>query len=158
MKAPYLIVRRTPYEEPYHTHLYFCASNGVFTAAVDMYCKVDDLADIGAALKAFPAKLPDEYFYEYGSLKPDDEMYRYFRLRFYTLDHAGHCAMQFTANLRDDEPYEGVSTFSFKADPAAINRLGQLFETFHKLQHLELQWSPDGGRLFDHAQGSFNLP
>lgn len=155
MKTWYIHIRRIPYEEPYHTQLEFRASNGTFTGAMDFYCHVDDLADMAKSLKSFPAKPGDEYVYEYGSDEAGDRTYRYFRLRFYTTDQTGHCAVQFTVDLREEAPDEGVCTFSFRVEPSAIHRLGQLLENFHKLRHLELQWSPAGGALFEDYQQAF---
>ncbi len=155
MTPPYLIVRRFPYEEPHLTELEFRASNGSFSGAIDFFCGVEDLAEIGAALKVFPSKAQDEFVYEYGSDDPDNRDYRRFRLRIYAVDHAGHCAVQFYADVREKTPNEGVCTFSIRAEPAALHRLGQLFENFHKLEHLELQWSPSGGALFTEHQAEF---
>ena len=155
METPYIHIRRIPYEEPYHTQLEFRASNGTFAGVVDFYCNLDDLAEMATALKAFPAQSVDQYTYEYGSNEPGDRMYRYFRLRFYTTDHAGHCAVQFSVDLRNNAPEEGVCVFSFRVEPAAIHRLGQLLENFHKLQHLELRWSRAGGALFEDYQEQF---
>lgn len=154
----YLIVKRFPYEEPYHTQLEFKASNGLFTGRVDMYCNVSDLSEIGQALRLFPKQVGDEYCYSYGSNDPTDRYYCYFALKFYTIDSRGHCAVQFTVNLNQCEPEEGSCTFSIKAEPAAIGRLGELFETFATLQHLELHWSPSDGRLFKEYQSSVSLP
>lgn len=155
MKTPYIHIRRIPYEEPDNTQLEFRASNGTFAGVVYMYCNVDDLAEMATSLKSFPAQSVDEYAYEYGRDEPGDRMYRYFKLRFYTTDHAGHCAVQFSVNLREDAPEEGICVFSFRVEPAAIHRFGQLLENFHKLQHLELQWSPTGGALFEDYQDEF---
>jgi hypothetical protein len=152
MKTPYMHIRRIPYEEPHHIQLEFRASNGMFAGVVDIYCNVDDLKEMAKSLKSFPARSPDEYIYEYGSLEPAKRTYRYFKLRFYTTDHTGHCAVQFSVNLKDEAPDEGVCVFSFRVELSAIHRLGQLLDNFHKLQHLELQWSPAGGALFDDYQ------
>lgn len=152
MTTAYIHIRRIPYEEPYHLNLEFQASNGIFSGGLDLYCNSDDLLDIAQSLKTFPTKPADEFVYEYGENHPDDRMYRYFRLRFYTIDPSGHCAVQFTADTRTEEPDEGTCNFSFRVKPAAINRLGQLLETFHKLRHLELRWSPSGGDLYEDYQ------
>jgi hypothetical protein len=150
--GPMLIVRRHPYEEPYNTHLEFLASNGVFTGGTDIYCAVCDVAEIGSALGAFPANVGDEYKYEYGSPDPRANWARYFVLRASTIDRAGHCALQFTFNLNRPEPDEGACRFSIRAEAAAINRLGKLFEEFAKLRHVELRWSPTVDELHETHQ------
>lgn len=152
MADPFLTVRRRPYEEPYNTQLEFTVSNGVFGGRVDIYCNVDDLADIGRGLKDFSGKIGDEYRYEYGSESPAKRFYRYFLLRAYARDSLGHCAIQFAMNLNEVEPDEGICKLSIPAELMAINRLGTLFESFGKLQHVELRWSLRGGRLYDSYQ------
>ncbi len=152
MVDPFIIIRRRPYEEPYHTQLEITVSNGVFGGSTDIYCNVDDLAEIGCGLREFSAKISDDYRFEYGSENPATRFYRYFLLRAYALDSLGHCAIQFAMNLNEAEPNEGVCKLSIPAEPMAINRLGTLFESFGKLSHLELRWSPKHGRLYDNYQ------
>jgi hypothetical protein len=149
---PLLIVRRYPYEEPYHTQLEFVVSKGNFAGGTDIYCNVEDLKETGKALQNFPAQIGDEYRYEYGSENPEDRCYRYFLMRAYTTDGVGHCAVQFVINQNSVEPDEGVCRFSISADAASINRLGILFEKFHELRHLEFHWSPDEAELFEDYQ------
>jgi hypothetical protein len=150
--GPLLIVRRYPYEEPYNAHLEFLASNGTFTGATDIYCTLSDIVEIGRALKAFPASGGDEYKYEYGSPDPRANWARYFVLRAFTIDRVGHCALQFTINLNQAEPDEGACRFSIRVEAAGINRLGELFEEFAKLGHLELRWGPAVGKLHETHQ------
>jgi hypothetical protein len=149
---PLIIVRRFPYEEPYHTHLEFAVSNGTFGGNTDIYCGVHELKEIGDALQKFPAKIGDEYRYEYGSENPENPFYRYFVLRVYTIDSVGHCAIQFIINLNTDEPNEGICRFSISVEAASINRLGKLFEEFSKLEHLEFRWSLKETELFEEYQ------
>jgi hypothetical protein len=152
MRLPNLVVRRYPYEEPYHAQLEFTVSNGVFAGSTDIYCNVADIANIGHGLLAFPSKVGDEYVYEYGTEDPSARFYRHFVLRAYTIDGAGHCALQFAINLNQAEPKEGVCRFSMPVETSALNRLGKLFKVFAELQHLELQWSPASGTLYEHHQ------
>ena len=149
---PLIIVRRYPYEEPYHAHLEFVVSNGDFSGSTDIYCNVEDLKEIGQALQKFPAKVGDEYRYEYGSEQPEDRFYRYFMMRAYTTDSVGHCAVQFIINQNSHEPNEGVCRFSIRVEVASINRLGVLFEKFSELRHLEFRWSPDEAQLLEDYQ------
>jgi hypothetical protein len=151
MSAPFLIVRRHPYEEPHHTQLEFIVTNGTFSGATDIYCNVHDLASIGRALRAFPSHIGDQFVYEYGSEDPSANFYRHFIMRAYTTDAVGHCALQFAMNLNEAEPYEGVVRFSIEAEPSAISQLGELFTQFAELRHLELRWpSRDGGLYATH--------
>ena len=149
MRSPRIIIRRFPYEEPYHAHLEFELDNGLFRAKTDIYCNVGDIAAIGKGLLEFPSRVGDEYCYRYGSEDPKDNFYRFFPLRAYTIDLVGHCALQFAMNTNTQEPDEGSFRFSIRADPAALNRLGELFLHFGQLKHLEFVWSPTEGELYE---------
>ncbi len=139
----HIIIRRYPYEEPYHIHIEITASNGNFTASTDIYCNVEDLRVIGESLISFPQKIGDIYVYEYGSEDPTERWYRYFSLKAYTIDQSGHSALQIKINKNEKEPNEGIATFSIKSDPSEINILGKLFVEFSNLKHLELHWGID---------------
>lgn len=152
MQPPNLIVQWLPYEEPYHTQLEFTVSNGVFGGSTDIYCNVDEIANIGRGLQAFPSRVGDEYMYEYGTADPGAKFYRHVIMRAYTIDGVGHCALQFAINLNQAEPEEGVCRFSLPVEPAALNHLGELFEVFAQLRHLELQWSSTSGALYERYQ------
>lgn len=147
-----IIVKRYPYEEPYHTQIEFIVSNGVFSGRTDIYCNVEDLKEIGKSLQNFPNKIADEYIYEYGSEKPEDRNYRHFWLKVYTVDSLGHCAIQFNINNNTEEPEEGICRFSILAEASAVNNLGKLFEKFSELKHLEFRWSPDEFEIFETHQ------
>jgi hypothetical protein len=157
MLAPYIRVRRLPYEEPYHIQLEFTVSNGVFSGCTDIYGRVDTLTEIGNSLRQFPNKIGDEYRFEYGSEDPSVRFYRCFVMRAYTTSHRGYCNLQFMINQNKAEPNEGVCKFSItNIEPAALNRLGELFVTLSKLQHLELQWTLSDGNVYEHYQDSVN--
>lgn len=138
-----IIVKRHPYEEPYHLQLEFFVSNDGFSGTIDFYCNAEDLKEIGISLQNFPSKIDDEYRYELGSENPKDRWSMYFLMRAYTTDSVGHCAIQFAFNINAVEPNEGICRFSIRTDAAAINRLGVLFEKFSKLEDFEFEWSPE---------------
>ena len=147
MTLPFVTVRRYPYEEPYLVHLEFFASNGVFGGATDLYADPETIGHIGMGLQRFPARVPDQFVYEYGSDDPADRFYRHLGIRAYTVD----TALQFSIDRNATEPHEGVCRFSIPADAAALNRLGDLLVRFAELRHLELRWTPAlaGGELFE---------
>jgi hypothetical protein len=145
---PQIIVKRYPYEEPYHTQIEFFVSNGVFSGGTDIYCNVTDLSEIGKALQNFPKNIDDEYIYEYGSEKPEDRFYRHFWLKVYVISLLGRCAIQFHINNNTKEPNEGICRFSIIAEAAEVNNLGKLFEEFSRLNHLEFRWSQKESELF----------
>jgi hypothetical protein len=144
MKPIGIEIKRFPYEEPYHVHLFFSASNGVFDGFLEYYCNASDLKDIGKALRSFPKKVPNAYSCEIGSTRPEDNFAYHFALHAYTTDNLGHCALQVVIDNNQDRPYEGACRFSIKAEPAAINRLGKLLTDFAKLKHQQLNWTVSG--------------
>lgn len=156
MKGSRIIVKRYPYEEPHTLHVEFLISNNKITTTVDIYCNKDDLEKIGNSLKSFPRNIPDEYIYEYGSEDSDKKYYRFFKIRAYTVQQTGQCAIQFAINFNENEPNEGLSRFSiYPVEPMSFFRLGDLFISFSKLQHLEFWWSPNNiHELFDEYQNN----
>jgi hypothetical protein len=138
-----IIVKRYPYEEPYHLQLGFFVSNENFSGTAEIYCNAEDLKTIGIALQKFPSKLDDEYRYELGSENPKDRWHLYFLMRVYATDSVGHCAIQFAITINGDELNQRSCRFSIPAGAAAINRLGVLFEKFSKLEDFEFEWSPE---------------
>jgi hypothetical protein len=137
--VPCIVVQRFPYEEPYHAQLSIAASNGRYSGIIEIYCAVGQLRDIGIALTKFPAKIPDEYLFEYGSEDPKERWAYHLKLRASTVGSRGLSAIQFTMNLNREPPDEGRCCFSITpVEPAQIARLGRLFV-----------------RLEAHASGSF---
>lgn len=153
-----LNVKRQPYEEPYHTQLFVTVSNGQFAGTIDIYCNVEDIAEIGRGLRGFPTKIGDEFRYEYGSEAPGNRFYRYFLLRAYTVGGLGHCAVQVIINRNETGMNDSYCRFSFPVEANALNRLDALFEKFGKLEHMELDWSPSGGQLHENHQQPIGVP
>jgi hypothetical protein len=154
MKPPWIKVRRYPYEEPYHTHIFIWVSNGLFMGGTDFYCHVDDLQTIGEALQVFPRSVPDEYNYEYGGKRREGSGYfRYFLLRASTINRSGHCAIQVIIDLNEETPTGGNCEFSFHIEPLLLNRLGHLFSKLHRLEHGEFHWNNNSALIFeDHRE------
>jgi len=144
---PYIKITRNPYEEPYHLNLIIEASNGITSGKLEYYCNASDLTEISKSLINFPSRAPDEYLYELGSEKPEDRFAFYFKLKSYTVDSIGHCAIQLKMNNNSDCPDEEVCEFSVLADTADINRLGELIKRFSQLEHTSLIWNVKDGEL-----------
>jgi hypothetical protein len=141
-------VRRHPYEEPHHVQLELFISNGQFSCTGDIYLNVADLGDIGRALKGFPRQVPDEYTYEHGSEDPSERYACHFLMRAYTIGRTGRSGLHSRMNLNDEAPDDGLAEFTIQVEVAQLNRLGRLFLTFEKLQHLEFHWTDLGEELF----------
>lgn len=144
MKNIGIHIRRHPYEEPYLVNLVFTANNGAFKGQLEYYCDPNDLKDIGMALRDFPKKIPDEYSYEIGSTKSEDNFAHYFALHASTTDRSGHCALQVVIDNNKNRPNEGACSFSIIVEPNALVRLGELLIAFSKLKHREMCWTLSG--------------
>ena len=140
-------ITRKPYEEPHHLNLIIEASNGITSGRLEYYCNAADLIETGKALINFPSRTPDEYLYEQGSEKPVDRFAFYFKLKSYTTDFVGHCALQLKMNNNSDCPNEEMCAFSIPADTSDINCLGELMIRFSQLEHTSLIWNVKDGEL-----------
>jgi hypothetical protein len=144
---PYIKITRNPYEEPYHLNLIIEASNGKTSGMLEYYCNASDLVEISKSFINFPSGTPDKYLYELGSENPEDRFAFYFKLKCYTIDAVGHCAIQLKMNNNSDCPDEGMCEFSIPADAADINRLGELIKKFSQLENTSLIWNVIDGEL-----------
>lgn len=117
------------------------------SGTLEYYCNAEDLTEVGDTLAAFPRQPDDSYTYELGSPKPEDRFAFHFALRAATLGSTGHCALQFTMSNNGPPPDDMSCSFSIRAEPAAINRLGRLLSAFGDLKHFELRWSDTDGEL-----------
>ena len=145
----YIRLLRYPYEEPNHLDLRITASNGHTRGSLQFYVGAQELAHWAEGMETFPVHARSVMLWEYGSERPEDRCACYLRMRVFTEDLQGHSAIHFRFNNNEDLPHREVSEFCIQTDPAAINRLGQLFREFAQLRHDVLEWSPTSGRLFE---------
>ena len=138
----YIKIRRVPYEEPHHLELWFEASNGTLTGGIQLYVNATDLFDIAKALMVFPRHASDVFLYEIGSERPEDRWGHYFRLRAFTTDGVGHCAIQVRLNNNEALPGRSIAEFCIFAEASEICVLGKKFLAFADLQDELLEWSP----------------
>ena len=153
MKPPWIVVRREPYEEPSHTHIFIWVSNGLFMGGTDFYCHVDDLQTTGEALQVFPRSVPDEYNYEYGGKRREgSEYFRYFLLRASTVNRAGACTIQVIIDRNEETPNDGYCEFSLHVEAAQLNRLGRRFCRLHELERGEIHWNSKSALIFEDSR------
>jgi hypothetical protein len=143
----YIKIERIPYEEPHHLQLKIEASNGRQTASIEIYVDASDLVEVANSLETFPRHASDVFLYEIGSDKVEDRWAYYFRLRAFTFSATGHTALQLCFNNNRDLPYRESAEFCIRSEAAQLNRLGQLFRAFSKLEHETLVWSQTDGCL-----------
>jgi hypothetical protein len=138
-ETPWIAVKRFPYEEPYATCIEVRAWSGDFGGAATIFCNVTTLGEIGRSLMAFPSKVPDEYEFHSGSD---------LRLRAYTFNSTGHCAIRFEMNRNSKPPFESRCCFSIVAEPARVSRLGELFCNLERDAQSHFRWTPTGDEFF----------
>jgi hypothetical protein len=100
-------------------------------------------------METFPIHRHSALLWEFGSERPEDRCAYYFRMRVFTVDAKGHSAVHFRFSNNGELPNREISEFCIECDPAPINRLGQLFRAFAKLNHEVLEWSPASECLFE---------
>ena len=111
------------------------------STSFDYYDNADSLKKIGETLKNFPRHSNDVFLHEIGSEKPEDRFAYYFRFRVFTTDSRGTSAIQIRFCNNAELPYREVFEFCIQTEPAAINRLGELFLQFAKLEQEYIAWS-----------------
>lgn len=147
MIKPGLQITRHPYEEPYHLNLVIVASNGHINGRLEYYCNAIDLEELGEKLSRFNGKKSDEERYELGSENSPVRFAFFLSLKVSALDSVGHSALRIRLNNNRDFPERELSEFAIKAEPADINRLGNLLKGFGQLQHRGLEWTVQDGAL-----------
>lgn len=146
---PGITIFRYPYEEPYHLQLTMVVSNGHQVSRMDFYIDTDSLIELADTLEKFPDHIGHDFLWEVGSEVPEDRWAYYLRIRAFTLDSSGHCAVQFRWNNNQALPERVISDFCIEAESGQINRLGELLRKFAKLNHRVLEWCVSEGRLVE---------
>src|SRR5262249_39295897 len=119
---------------------------------LEFYLNANALVGWADAMEHFPKHQGSVFLFELGSEKPEDRFAFYFRLRLFTVDSAGHCAIQFRFNNNQALPEREISEFCSLTEAAKINRLGSLCREFAKLRHSVLRWSLTDGKLYESIQ------
>jgi hypothetical protein len=149
---PFIQIIRRPYEEPYHLNLVVTASNENVRSSLEFYLNANSLVEWADAMETFPKHQSSVFLSELGSERPEDRFAFYFRLRLFTVNARGHCAIQFRFNNNAALPEREISEFCILAEAAQVNRLGSLCREFAKLRHAVLRWSLTDGNLYDTIQ------
>ena len=134
-------ITRNPYEEPYHINLIFKASNGEISGQLEIYDKADILKKMADILEDFPFNNITTFMWELGSEKPKDNFAFYFKCEFSLIKHTSECVIGIRLNNNNDRIEKSISEFHIKCYPAELNKLGQLFREFSKLEKETLIWN-----------------
>lgn len=138
---------RNPYEEPYHINLIFKASNGESSGKLEIYDNADRLKKLADVLEDFPFKEPKKYLWELGSEKPEDRFAFYFKCEFLLIKHTSECLVRIRLNNNESGIEKSISEFNIQCKPAELNKLGQLFREFSKLEKQTLIWNGLNGKV-----------
>ena len=145
---PFIRLVRTPYEEPYHLCLDLTASNGSQLATLEFYLNPEDLLTLAVGFSGFPKDFNGgEFVWDLGSEDPQERSAYYLRLRVFTTDRLGHCALEIRLNNNQGPPHQAVAEFSIPAVPADLDRFAELLREFSELTHTTLVWTATGGEL-----------
>lgn len=134
-------ITRNPYEEPYHINLIFKASNGEISGQLEIYDNADILKKMADILEDFPFNNITTFMWELGSEKPKDNFAFYFKCEFSLIKHTSECVIGIRLNNNNDGIEKSISEFHIKCYPAELNKLGQLFREFSKLEKETLIWN-----------------
>jgi hypothetical protein len=138
---------RKPYEEPYHINLIFKATNGESVGQLEFYDNADRLKKLAGILEDFPFKNEKKYLWELGSEKPEDRFAFYFKCEFSLIKHTSECLIGIRLNNNEDGLKKSISEFNIQCKPAELNKLGQLFREFSKLEKETLIWNGLDGEV-----------
>lgn len=145
--STFIKITRHPYEEPYHVNLVIQGCNGEHAGTLEIYDNAQQLKAIGEALQGFPFE-PRTFKWELGSEKSEDRFAFYFLFElFLNTPDGSEAGIHLKMNNNRDHPYTSKADFYLKCEPAAINKLGKLFERFSKLESNELFWDGSTGQL-----------
>lgn len=142
MKKRIHIVRQ-PYEEPHHINLIFTASNGESTGELEIYDNADQLKKLADRLENYPFNSAKKILWELGSEKPKDNFAFYFKCEFSLLKQSSDCIVRIRLNNNKNS----LSQFNIQCYPAELNKLGQLFREFSKLEKKTLTWYGFNGEV-----------
>jgi hypothetical protein len=112
------------------------------------YAGTQVLVEWGDAMDAFPAHKDSVYLWEYGSERPEDRWAYYLRLRLFTTDSVGHCAIQLRLNNNRELPDREIAEFCIRVEASQINRLGALSRKFSDLDDEVLYWDLHQSNLY----------
>ena len=138
---------RNPYEEPYHINLIFKASNGVSSGQLEIYDNADRLKQLAETLEDFPFKSKKSFLWELGNEEPDGNFAFYFKCEFSLIEGSSECLIRIRLNNNEDGFEKSISEFHIKCYPAELNKLGQLFREFSKLEKEKLFWNGNDGTV-----------
>ena len=141
----FLNFTRQPYEEPHHVNLLVSAGNRSTQTQFEIYANASDLNDVAESLIGFPKTDNDSLMWELGSENEQDRFAFYFHVRVFQFSPTGRCAIEIRFNNNQEPPNQQITEFCIEAYPSDLDRLGTMFESFGRLEHLTMEWSVHPG-------------
>jgi len=97
------------------------AWNDRFAGTTRIFAGLEDLSELAAQIAGFPARIPDERTFQFGTRDPHYAG-GYCGLCFRTVDSVGHAVVEIDVQ-DDDQLYSpGISKFSIPVEAAAVDR------------------------------------
>ncbi|MDX6748115.1 hypothetical protein SHK09_15060 [Polaribacter sp. PL03] len=143
----FIKIIRNPYEEPYHINLIFKASNGESCGQLEIYDNAEKLEKLADVLESFPFKETKTFLWELGSEKVKDNFAFYFKCEFSLIKHSSECVVGIRLNNNENGIEKSISEFYINCYPAELNKLGELFREFSKLEKETLTWNGLNGKV-----------
>jgi len=144
----FIKIIRYPYEEPYHINLIIEASNGECTGQLEIYENPSRLKELANVLEDFAFNKTNNYIWELGSEKSEDNFAYYFKCEISLIRLTSRCCISLRLNNNEKDIEKSISEFSILCDPAELHKLGQLFREFSKLEKKTLTWTGTEGSVF----------
>ena len=107
------------YDDPPDFYIVVSASNGEYSAVVDLDFAGESLAAFAKGLLTFPRSRDDEV-----TLLVGDRAETHFACRVALLDALGHAVIDLTFRRNAKSPNDAEAHFGIRAEPAALNDFG----------------------------------
>ncbi len=134
-------IQRIPYEEPHLLELHWTIHGEETASYFELYDNAKILNNLANALSDFPKHSADNYLYQLGSEKPEDNFSYFFSLNIFMRNHRGHDAGMDVRFVNYQE-HADTRTVDFRlyTNAPQLRILGELFEKFSKLESEILFW------------------
>jgi len=154
-----ILIERVPYEEPHHLELHWTIESEETSSRFELYDNATILSKFAKVFKNFPNHNEDEFIYQLGSEKSEDNFSYFFRLHIFLKNHRGHDA---TLDVRfvNNQEYADTRIVDYRlySTTPRLRKLASLFKEFSKLESRILYWDDSNafvGSVEDYKSGQW---
>ncbi|GEQ87417.1 hypothetical protein ULMS_29250 [Patiriisocius marinistellae] len=119
-------------------HYHIFVDNGICSVGIEVYEYDDAFQKFAEELITFPKNVNDEVKFEIG--EKDKKWAFYFMIKVYCYLRNGQSALKIDAWNNGDEETEYNASFTLKAEPASLNRLGNSLKNWNPKSYQEFEW------------------